>query len=60
MSNQIKSTCATYVLHSRQGRSLGDQDLTNFFLVYAVMLREQPIISNNVTANDKHDTMITR
>ena len=40
MSNQIKSTCATYVLHNRQGRSLGDQDLTNFFLVYAVMLRE--------------------
>ena len=27
MFDQMKSTCAIYVLHSRQGQSLGDQDL---------------------------------
>ena len=27
MFDQMKSTCAIYVLNSRQGQSLGDQDL---------------------------------
>ena len=27
MFDQMKPTCAIYVLHSRQGQSLGDQDL---------------------------------
>ena len=30
MSDQIKPTCAVYILHSRQGQSLGDQDLMKF------------------------------
>ena len=27
MLGQMKPTCALYVLHSRRGQSLGDQDL---------------------------------
>ena len=27
MCDQLTPTCAIYVLHSRQGQSLGDQDL---------------------------------
>ena len=27
MFDQMKPTCAIYVLHSRQGQSLGEQDL---------------------------------
>ena len=45
MFDQMKPTCAIYVLHSRQGQSLGDQDLMKCLMIHNVLfdLEQDPI-----------------
>ena len=49
MFDQMKPTCAIYVLHSRQGQSLGDQDLMkylNLVMIHNVLFdqKQDPIL----------------